>query len=510
MRSARGQLLRSSAAILFLAVVADLSVSAQLSPEANARIKMQAAALASKPSRLELKPQSKGVPAGQAVPVSVTLISADNKPVQAQQDCRVNIVLRLASGATASQAVVISKGKTTASVQLTPDNAGLASVTATTPAGDIRPASTNILVLPSKLKTRPAKKKTAAPANKHSTELISPGLPGTDTRLSHARALQLTAARFELRDSARRAGDDPPAAQPVAYPQLHFAADNAASDYIANGIDAVVISAYYESRDGSPAPRNINIWFTYTRGSLSPAPLQIPKGSYSGSARLTSTWPGGAHIAFVNSNPPYAVEGNTAFDIQFVPLGIVLNAPEKLSVIDDVPVSAVFVNDRGPIAPGKDWPVTFQTSESKVGFSPDRVIVKADSAIGSAVVMPKSVGSDTIEAVVPGYEPKPIKIDVTWKFVLALCLIGGALGGIAAYEQFKGSWFWRIFLGLIGGAFLSWLYVFLALPVTIEGTAVGNIAHNTVSVFFISLLGGYAGLRVIEFAAKKLGLLEGV
>lgn len=74
-------------------------------------------------------------------------------------------------------------------------------------------------------------------------------------------------------------------------------------------------------------------------------------------------------------------------------------------------------------------------------------------------------------------------------------------GGLAAYNKFKGSWLWRIFLGILGGAVLCWLYLYLALPNVDAG-----IAHNTVSVFFVALIGGYMRTTVLDFAATKLGL----
>jgi hypothetical protein len=73
--------------------------------------------------------------------------------------------------------------------------------------------------------------------------------------------------------------------------------------------------------------------------------------------------------------------------------------------------------------------------------------------------------------------------------VLGLCFGGGLAGGLAAYDKFKGSWWWGIFLGILGGAILTWLYLYLALP-----SVSLAIAHNTFSVFFVAVLGGYLGM----------------
>lgn len=503
-----GPLRRNLLISLAFFFIGALRADGQLSPGALDEIKQQAASLAARPARLSLSPLSKQVNLGKTFQVNVTLLSADNKPVAAERDRSIDIDVELPSGKKTTQTLEIPKGATSAVVNLASPEAGLASITARPNSSDIRPAKTDLLVLPTTSGLPSNKRSLAATGKKPTSKLALPdALPRyLPARLGHSATFQTV--RFEMRENSRAGPSDSGPPQSVtSSAQLQIRIDNAGSDYIANGSDAAIISAYFENPDGTPAPTNINIWLTFTRGSLAPGVLQIPKGSYFGSARLTSTWPGDVHIAFVSSNPAYALEGATAFDVQFVPLGVILNGPAKLSVIDNVPVLVVFVNDHGPIAPGKDWPVKLLTSQSKLAFTPDSLIVKGDSPLGTAMVLPKSVGSDTIEAVVSDYQPVPLNVEVTWRLILALCLAGGMLGGIAAWQQLKGSWFWRIFLGLLGGAFLSWLYVFLALPITVAGSAIGNVAHNTISLFFVSVLGGYAGLRVIDFAARKAGLL---
>lgn len=493
-----------SALCCILAALAAGPAMAQLSPQAEAQLEQKVASLASQPTRITLNPISQGVAAGQKFQVQVTLLSADSKPVSADRDRKVDVELQMPSGTRTTQSLVIPKGQTSTLLEFSADKPGLVSVTARPTTAGIRPAKTDVLIVPpSHAKGKGVHKKPTSQLFRSRQHRENQIAELADTEGS----IQL--ARFELPKQGRDSGGIPERTPSDPQPaQLYISIDNAGSDYVANGSDAAKISAYFESPDGTPAPQNIDIWFTLSRGALDPRPLQIPKGSYSGVTRLTSKWPGSVHVNFVSSNPPYQASGSTDFDVQFVPLGAVLAGPDKLSVIDNVLVWVVFVNDRGPIAPGKDWQVTLRSSQSKLAFIPINFSVKADSAFGSALLFPRSVGSDTIEAVVPDYELQPLKVTITWKFVLALCLAGGILGGIAAYEQFKGSWFWRIFLGLLGGAVLSWLYVFLALPLTIEGKILGNIAHNTISVFFVSVVGGYMGIRALGFVGKKLGWLE--
>jgi uncharacterized membrane protein YeaQ/YmgE (transglycosylase-associated protein family) len=154
-----------------------------------------------------------------------------------------------------------------------------------------------------------------------------------------------------------------------------------------------------------------------------------------------------------------------------------------------------------PISPGRTWQVTLRSKQSRLHFNPQSFEVQPTSPTGSAVLFPVGLGTDAIDAVVAGYTLEPLAIVITGWLVLGLCLAGGIAGGLAAYDKFKGSLLWRIFLGILGGAVICWLYVFLGLP-----NINVNIAHNTFSVFFVALIGGYMGTTALDFAAKRFGL----
>jgi len=283
---------------------------------------------------------------------------------------------------------------------------------------------------------------------------------------------------------------------------LHISVSDLGGIYFANGKDAAVISATYESPDLSPAPTDIHIWFRWANGgSLDAQPLLIPKGKISAKAALTSLSPADVHVNYVSSTPSYQPQGDTDFVVHFVPPVAALVGPAELSVVDNTAVTIVFLDaSNRPVAPGKNWSVTLRCKESKLHFAPQTFEVQGGSPSGSAVLFPISWGTDTVEAVLANYAPQPLAIVITGWLVLGLCLSGGVSGGLVAYDKFKGSWLWRIFVGILGGAVLSWLYVYLALPnVSI------NLAHNTLSVFFVSLLGGYLGTTALDLAAKRLG-----
>jgi hypothetical protein len=283
---------------------------------------------------------------------------------------------------------------------------------------------------------------------------------------------------------------------------LHISLSDPGGTYHANGTDAAVITVVFESPDSSPAPVDIHIWFKWTNGSLNPPqPLQIKKGTFSATTQLNSSSPAEIRLTFVNSSPAYQAQGDTDVVLHFVPMGAALIGPQQLSVVDNTPVMLVFYDgNQNPVAPGKNWSVTLRSTQSKLHFTPASFEVQAASPSGSTLLFPVSWGSDTVEAVVANYSIKPLTLVITGWMILGLCLAGGVAGGLAAYNKLKGSWMWRIFLGILGGGILCWLYVYLALP-NVEA----NIAHNTFSVFFVALLGGYGGISVLDFAAKKLG-----
>ena len=74
------------------------------------------------------------------------------------------------------------------------------------------------------------------------------------------------------------------------------------------------------------------------------------------------------------------------------------------------------------------------------------------------------------------------------------------MGGIAAWDALKGAIAGRIFVGILGAIVLVWISVYAVLPRTHS-----IIAHNMVSVFVLSIIGGFGGTRVLDFAGKKFG-----
>jgi hypothetical protein len=484
---------------LFILVGVELTNKAEARqlPNARIRISQQAAYVAAQPAKVSAKLLAPDIIVGSKPQIAIALQNADNQPVAAPEDWGCQVSVRFASGKSSTQSVWIKKGQSTAQFEFLAEELGFASIVVQPLEERVRPDRIELIVHP---EPRSLKK---GNQSRRSSSLAAPRYPEIPERQADH-----TRPRYELASFRSFPGSSPaePAASsfppPTDAPVLHISLGDPSGVYRANGKDAARITIVFESTDLSPAPVDIHIWLKLTNGVLDPPqPLQIKKGSFQTTTQLTSLWPAEDHLMFVSSTPSYQAQGDTDVIVHFVPAGAVLVGPDTLSVVDTTPVMLVFYNaDQNPVAPGKNWPVTLRSKQSKLQFTPASFEVQASSPTGSAVLLPISWGSDTVEAVVANYTIQPLPIRITFWMILGLCLSGGLAGGLAAYNKFKGSWAWRIFLGILGGAVLCWLYVYLALP-----NVTANIAHNTFSVFFVAVVGGYGGTTILDLAAKRLG-----
>jgi hypothetical protein len=474
------------------------ALSQQIPDQARTQIRRQAAFAATQPAKVRLKMLTQDVVAGTNPRFEITLLNASNQPVAATSDLDCEISVHFASGKSASQTISIKQGQASTESAFPARETGLTAIVARPSSSAIRPEKVQVIV---------------RPAPKSHTKQLHHGASAFPVVWDHAdfstRPKERSSSLFKPASFVSPLeGLNPALPQPQAAASsvsiLHISLSDPNGNYRANGKDAAVISVVFESPDLSPARGDIHVWFHWTNGSLSPPqPLVIKKGAFSSDAQLTSVWPGDVRLTFVSSTPPYQAQGDTDSTIHFIPPGAALVGPDKLSLVDSTPIMIVFYDaQQNPISPGKDWAVTLHSSNSRLHFAPQSFDVQASSPVGSSSLFPVSWGNDTVEAVVADYTIQPLRIAISGWLVVGLCLGGGVAGGLAAYNKFKDSWMWRVFIGVLGGAVLCWLYVYLALP-----NVNANVAHNTFSVLFVALIGGYLGTTALDLAAKQLGLL---
>jgi hypothetical protein len=409
------------------------------------------------------------------------------------------------SGKSVSQTVLIRKGQSAAAFEFSADEPGVTTISASPPPqSGARSDKTEVVV-------RPTQKMANAKKSKMSSLLLPQDEQGRSRSLHLSRSSQpvFKLARFDLAEppgqDGQHGGNQAVAAKKL--PALRISVGDVGGDYVANGKDSVQITATYESEDLSPAPTDIHVWFRWDFGKLDPPqPLVIAKGTFTGKTALTSASPTDVHFKFDSSTPHYRAQGDTDCTFHFVPFGAALTGPDQLSIVDNPQITIVFFDeDQKPVAPGRSWQVNLSSKQSKLHFAPQSFQVAPNSPTTTSALYPVSFGSDTVGVVVEHYTPLPLPIRITGWMVLGLCLGGGLAGGLAAYNKFKGSVLWRMFLGILGGSVLCWMYVFLALPTVSNG-----IAHSLVSVLFVAIVGGYLGTSVLDWAATKFGFVKGV
>lgn len=291
-----------------------------------------------------------------------------------------------------------------------------------------------------------------------------------------------------------------------ASPYLMFQFTEGGSEVLADGRDPAVFQVFYVSPDGSGAPRDIKVWLTWSNGDLEPKPLVIQKGANWGEGSLKSKWPVDARVRIVSSSPFYPVVGPDEYTVKFVPpiYGISPVGPGKLPLVDNATlVAKLYGPENKPICTTRKRTVTFTPISSKVYLASERKDIEPGGSNASVLVVPLELGKAQIEVSTPDYEPKIYTVDVTGLAVILLCLGGGVIGGLCAFKAFKGSLIWRIVLGIVGGALLTWLYVFGFLPMTNS-----HFAHSLLTALFVSIVGGYLGLKVLDFAARQFGFLS--
>jgi hypothetical protein len=143
--------------------------------------------------------------------------------------------------------------------------------------------------------------------------------------------------------------------------------------------------------------------------------------------------------------------------------------------------------------------VTFVTKSPTIHVRPAVSDVDPGFSDAPTVLLPAALGTSEIEVSTPGYKTAKYSVAVTAGTVIVLWAIGGVLGSLCAFYKLRGSIVWRVLVGMIAAGVLTWAYVYGALP-AIDAT----IAHNLLSVLFVSILGGYLGIAVLDSIAKRM------
>ena len=160
------------------------------------------------------------------------------------------------------------------------------------------------------------------------------------------------------------------------------------------------------------------------------------------------------------------------------------------------------VDDQGrPIATKTRRTVSLALEGGRGEFSAREVPIEPDSSSARTTFTPVWWGPVTVMASTPNLVNVNASLEVVPPLaLLGFSLAGGLLGGYVFMLKRRQSKLWRVPLGALTGVILLWACLFLGLGMLPRATIL-----NPISVFVISVVGGWLGTGVFEPILKLLG-----
>jgi hypothetical protein len=438
---------------------------------------------------------------GAGVTLDVILRAADNGSAAAPKDLSVQLELNAPSGPVPLPSVVIAAGQSAAQVQFQITAPGMWAVRARN--SELLEGGTVIY---------------AKPAGLHSA------LTGTDPQSAQAAATPPAEVALNTDGQAAtqtRGIDDLMREQGVGgngvKPELAVAAPTATGAVtvvlatspdrrvLADRQDAATVYAFL--RTGA-ASQDIRIQLVASLGTISPNPLVIRKGEFSGQATLVADRVGQARIRYVAEQPQVAIEASADMHVDFAPAITQLQlraSPPEVSLLD-APQIFVELQDAAGHVVATDEPrrISLYLENGNGEISPVEVEVAKDEATGRANFTPWWMGTTTVAAATPAILTKSTSLRVTLPTLLiALTAVGGLIGGVMAFWTKRTRW-WRIVIGLFTGFVLYWAMIFGLLQSIPRAAAL-----NPLSAFAVAIIGGYMGPQLLGIMAQRFGVGPG-
>lgn len=479
------------------------------SQQASAPMRQMAKRAASGAIKLEVQRDSASVPLGSTVNLKIFIRNADNQAATWDHPCTVKLVITFPSKKVEKQTIIIPQGQEFAVAKFVASEFGVAHLSATESTDSLLAAGSTVFIFnPSSKSGKPVGEK-PAPQGNSSQDFLR--VPYAGPQLTFVSWNSASSPRVSLQES-----QEPPAtgtvaavpAAPPATPQLLLVNSTGKDEILADGKDFALINVYYMAPNGKGAPSDILLWMTWTAGTFTPQPMIIHKGDFAAEGKLVSASAIDATVSIANSAPNVPVQGSSSLKISFSPpiYGFGPATSESvvtMSLIDRDPIVGCFFDNEGRcIQTDRKRQVNVSSSNPSLHVEPASLDVDVNGGTATVFLQPTWRGTSNIDMWTPGYSKQRVAVQITIWLVVLLCVIGGIVGGIAARDTLRGSVWWRIFIGVVGAIVLVWLCVFAVIPKTHS-----MIAHSLISVLVVGIVGGYGGTRVLDFAAKKLGVL---
>jgi hypothetical protein len=458
----------------------------------HAQFAQQAQRAVSAPIKVTVKPPPGGARAGGSIDFGVQLQNGKSEPVAAPREMQVEIQLLGSAGDVIRKtACKIQSGKSDAQCSLQAPSAGLYKVRAVPDNRELLEGSGYVLIRPDDLKrTAPFRQNKKVGGLEPIPLLrvlyaqmppIAPPVTGASGKCEATKAHGQAKVILTVNEGAESSGA--------------FRAS----------IESATIQAFFAADDGGVAPSDIFVWLSPNHGELDRQPLVIPKCAISGEAHLSSKYPVQASILFKVVPAIYAVEAPDKLQASFVRpimgIGVVPNGTQTLSLIDRVPIVAQFYDIDGNVVPtDTERTVTFVSNNSVISPQQQSITLKPGGVSAQTMILPSWLGKGSIFITADRLKTATHQVDVIGASVIIICLVGGLVGGLISFLESGGAWYTRLLVGVAAGIVLTWAYVFGILQSL--DTA---IAHNYISVFVVAILGGYTGIKTLDFVLKRLG-----
>ncbi len=483
------------------------TLAAAQAPQAQSQMRQMATRAAAGPIKLDVQPDAASAPIRSNVSLKVSLRNADNQPATWDHPCTVSLEITFPSKKVERQTIVIPGGQNFGVATFVASEYGVAHLRVTESTDSLLPAGNTVFIVSQP--SRPVRAIARRPTP-HGTSfqefLRAPRVRPRLTSASWSSSSSPETYRLEPQEPAAAAIASP--AAPPAAPQLLLVNSTGKDEILADGKDFARVSVYYMAPNGRGAPSDILLWMSWSNGTFNPQPMIIHRDEFAAEGRLLSASAVEASISIARSAPSVSVQGSSTIKVSFSPpiygFGPATSEPVvKMSLIDREPLVGCFFDDQGRcIQTDRKRHVNVSSTNPTLHVEPNSFDVSANDGTATVFLEPTWRGTANLEMWTPGHNKQRIAVEISIWLVVALCLIGGMVGGIAARDTLRGSVWWRIFIGIVGAIVLVWLCVFAVVPQTPS-----MIAHSLISVFVVGIVGGYAGTRVLDFAAKRLGVL---
>ena len=449
--------------------------------------------------KVDVTPQPGPQNVNSVVPLAVTLRDAHNASAAAPANLNVTVEITGPSGQTQKRDVEIKAGQTSAVLDWTPSEAGVTKLKVREVQDRLLDGADAVLVKPAALPNA-AVRVPAAPAASAKAKAKSRGkskrgraVPTGVRDIPHRWSVALT-------DTTRGAVTPEPPAPPPAVRDGYIDMQVSARDIggvFADGNEAAKIDVFYVTPDGSDAPTDVKIWFHWEGGEVSPQPLIIKKGQSAAEAHWTSRAVLEGSLAIEGVSPQHDLKnGASVVKVRFVqPVqSFKLDVPPTLRLIEIGKLSAHFEDVNGNFINPGFTQFSFTPGSALVAVDPADPKLEPGAVEVHSDVLPKAFsGLATIRAAALGFAPQTKTVRITWLGVFALCVVGGALGGLLRYFASRGTLWKRLTVGLVIGTLGVLGYVDGLL-----GTKSLPLLHNLVAVPVTALLAGWLGLSLLD------------